>query len=184
MAQRHPVEEHQVLVNLPHVAHVGHDGQVELLGQQADGNELADAADARAIDLDEVGGAGLHVVLEEHPVRNMLAGGHVLLEGVPGLAKTLTAKLLARTVDTGFSRSQFRPDLMPSDVIGTSVFDPRTSTFEFKAALGGYETGKVDFATLLDAQRQIRQARQNQLKAQVDAQMRLAEIERLLGEDL
>ena len=54
----------------------------------------------------------------------------------------------------------------------------------FKAALAGYETGKVDFATLLDAQRQIRQARQNQLKAQVDAQMRLAEIERLLGEDL
>ncbi len=54
----------------------------------------------------------------------------------------------------------------------------------FNAALAGYETGKVDFATLLDAQRQIRQARQNQLKAQVDAQMRLAEIERLLGEDL
>ena len=54
----------------------------------------------------------------------------------------------------------------------------------FKAALAGYETGKVDFATLLDAQRQIRQARQNQLKAQIDAQMRLAEIERLLGEDL
>ena len=54
----------------------------------------------------------------------------------------------------------------------------------FKAALAGYETGKVDFATLLDSQRQIRQARQDQLKAQVDAQMRLAEIERLLGEDL
>lgn len=54
----------------------------------------------------------------------------------------------------------------------------------FSAALAGYETGKVDFATLLDAQRQIWQAKQNQLKAQVDAQMRLAEIERLLGEDL
>lgn len=54
----------------------------------------------------------------------------------------------------------------------------------FKAALAGYETGKVDFATLLDSQRQIRQARQDQLKAQVNAQMRLAEIERLLGEDL
>jgi cobalt-zinc-cadmium efflux system outer membrane protein len=47
--------------------------------------------------------------------------------------------------------------------------------------LAGYETGKVDFATLLDAQRQIRQARQNQIKAQAEAQMRLAEIERLLG---
>jgi MoxR-like ATPase len=56
----------------------------------------------------------------------------VLIEGMPGLAKTLTAKLLARTVDTGFSRIQFTPDLMPSDVIGTSVFDPRTGTFEFK----------------------------------------------------
>lgn len=54
----------------------------------------------------------------------------------------------------------------------------------FKAALTGYENGKVDFATLLDAQRQIRQARQNQIKAQVDAQVRLAEIERLLGEEL
>lgn len=54
----------------------------------------------------------------------------------------------------------------------------------FKSALAGYETGKVDFATLLDTQRQIRQTRQSQLKAQVDAQMRLAEIERLLGEDL
>jgi outer membrane protein TolC len=54
----------------------------------------------------------------------------------------------------------------------------------FQAALAGYETGKVDFATLLDAQRQIRQARQNRIKAQAEAQMRLAEIERLLGEDL
>ena len=50
--------------------------------------------------------------------------------------------------------------------------------------MAGYETGKVDFATLLDAQRQIRQARQNRIKAQADAQMRLAEIERILGEDL
>lgn len=54
----------------------------------------------------------------------------------------------------------------------------------FQAALAGYETGKVDFATLLDAQRQIRQARLNQIKAQTEAQIRLAEIERLLGEDL
>ena len=54
----------------------------------------------------------------------------------------------------------------------------------FKAALSGYETGKIDFATLLEAQRQIRQARQNQIKAQAEAQMRLAEIEKLLGEEL
>jgi outer membrane protein, heavy metal efflux system len=54
----------------------------------------------------------------------------------------------------------------------------------YKAALASYENGKVDFATLLDAQRQIRQARQSQIKAQADAQTRLAEIERLLGEEL
>lgn len=54
----------------------------------------------------------------------------------------------------------------------------------FQAAIAGYENGKVDFATLLDAQRQIRQAKQNRIKAQVEAQVRLAEIERLLGEDL
>ena len=54
----------------------------------------------------------------------------------------------------------------------------------WRAALAGYENGKADFATLLDAQRQIRQARLSQLKAQVEAQLRLAEIERLLGEDL
>ncbi|MFZ1659227.1 MAG: MoxR family ATPase, partial [Flavobacteriales bacterium] len=62
----------------------------------------------------------------------LLSDGHVLIEGMPGVAKTLAAKLLARTVDTGFSRIQFTPDLMPSDVIGTSVFDPRTAAFSFK----------------------------------------------------
>jgi len=61
----------------------------------------------------------------------MLSGGHVLLEGVPGIAKTLTAKLLAQTVDTGFSRIQFTPDLMPSDVVGTTVFNMKTSDFTF-----------------------------------------------------
>src|SRR4051812_728789 len=63
----------------------------------------------------------------------ILADGHVLIEGVPGVAKTLTAKLLARLIDVQFSRIQFTPDLMPSDVIGTSVFNPQTATFQFKA---------------------------------------------------
>jgi len=63
----------------------------------------------------------------------LFTGGHVLLEGVPGIAKTLTAKLLARTVDTGFGRVQFTPDLMPSDVVGTPVFNMKTSEFNFKA---------------------------------------------------
>ncbi len=62
----------------------------------------------------------------------MLANGHILIEGVPGVAKTLTAKLLARTLDIPFSRIQFTPDLMPSDVLGTSVFHPREASFEFR----------------------------------------------------
>ena len=62
----------------------------------------------------------------------LLADGHVLIEGVPGVAKTLTAKLVARSVDAGFSRVQFTPDLMPSDVLGTPVFNPKEAAFEFK----------------------------------------------------
>lgn len=62
----------------------------------------------------------------------ILADGHVLIEGVPGVAKTLTAKLLSRAIDTHFSRIQFTPDLMPGDVIGTSVFNPRENNFQFK----------------------------------------------------
>jgi MoxR-like ATPase len=63
----------------------------------------------------------------------LLADGHVLIEGVPGVAKTLTAKLLARVISVDFSRIQFTPDLMPSDVLGTSVFSLKNSEFEFKA---------------------------------------------------
>ncbi len=62
----------------------------------------------------------------------LLAEGHVLIEGVPGVAKTLTAKLLAKCIAVPFSRIQFTPDLMPSDVIGTSVFNPQAGTFSFK----------------------------------------------------
>ena len=62
----------------------------------------------------------------------LLANGHVLIEGVPGVAKTITAKLIAKTIDVGFSRIQFTPDLMPSDILGTSVFNVKTSEFEFK----------------------------------------------------
>ena len=62
----------------------------------------------------------------------ILADGHVLIEGVPGVAKTLTAKLLARCIDVPFSRIQFTPDLMPSDILGTSVFNPQAGTFSFR----------------------------------------------------
>ncbi|HLW42190.1 MAG TPA: MoxR family ATPase [Flavobacterium sp.] len=63
---------------------------------------------------------------------SLISNGHVLIEGVPGLAKTLTAKLLAKTVQTDFSRIQFTPDLMPSDILGTSIFNNQTHNFEFK----------------------------------------------------
>ena len=61
----------------------------------------------------------------------ILADGHVLIEGVPGVAKTLLARLIARLVDTRFSRIQFTPDLMPSDVLGTTVFNMKTQSFDF-----------------------------------------------------
>lgn len=61
----------------------------------------------------------------------ILADGHVLIEGVPGVAKTLMARLLSRLIDCRFSRVQFTPDLMPSDVLGTTVFNMQTSTFDF-----------------------------------------------------
>jgi MoxR-like ATPase len=62
----------------------------------------------------------------------LLAGGHALLEGVPGTAKTLTVRVLARLLDAEYSRIQFTPDLMPSDVVGTTVFDQRSATFSLR----------------------------------------------------
>ncbi len=62
----------------------------------------------------------------------LLSDGHVLLEGVPGVAKTLMANAFAKAIDTDFGRIQFTPDLMPSDVIGTSVYHPEKSNFEFR----------------------------------------------------
>jgi len=59
----------------------------------------------------------------------LVTNGHILLEGVPGLAKTLAIKALARTVDTGFSRIQFTPDLLPADIIGTRIYDPSKTAF-------------------------------------------------------
>ena len=82
---------------------------------------------------DEIGKV---IVGQSRMIDLMLAGilsnGHILIEGVPGVAKTLAAKLLAKCIDAPFSRIQFTPDLMPSDVLGTSVFNPRDSGFEFR----------------------------------------------------
>ena len=76
------------------------------------------------------------VLVGQHSVVDMLitgilADGHILLEGVPGVAKTLTAKLFAKVLKVDYSRVQFTPDLMPSDVLGTSVFNQKDGEFEF-----------------------------------------------------
>lgn len=66
-------------------------------------------------------------------IASILSNGHSLIEGVPGVAKTITAKLMAKTMKVGFSRIQFTPDIMPSDILGTSVFNMKNSEFEFKS---------------------------------------------------
>jgi MoxR-like ATPase len=70
--------------------------------------------------------------LVEFLIAALLTDGHVLIEGVPGIAKTLVSKLLAKTIDVNFTRIQFTPDLMPTDIIGTTVFDMKRSEFHFK----------------------------------------------------
>ena len=70
--------------------------------------------------------------LVERVLIGLLSGGHVLLEGVPGLAKTLAVRTIADAVDCAFSRIQFTPDLLPADVVGTQIWDPRTQTFSVR----------------------------------------------------
>ena len=74
---------------------------------------------------------GQHKMIDQLIVA-ILSNGHVIIEGVPGVAKTITAKILAKTISVAFSRIQFTPDLMPSDILGTSVFDLKKSEFDFK----------------------------------------------------
>jgi MoxR-like ATPase len=92
-------------------------------------NKVSGAADKIKTELNKV------IIGQEETMDLLLAalfvGGHVLVEGVPGIAKTLTANLLAQTVSVDFSRIQFTPDLMPTDVIGTTVYNLKTSEFTF-----------------------------------------------------
>ncbi|MEM7272585.1 MAG: AAA family ATPase [Actinomycetota bacterium] len=112
------------------------DGTVETGGSAAGGGDTAlDAAKARlcASIQSEVGKV---LVGQEEMVRGLLVGlltgGHVLLEGLPGLAKTLTVQSLASALDTGFSRIQFTPDMLPADVIGTQIYNQQDGTFRVK----------------------------------------------------
>ncbi len=95
--------------------------------------EPIDFRDTANAIVDEIGKV---IVGQETVIRHVLLGilsnGHVLLEGVPGLGKTILIRALGRALALDFSRIQFTPDLMPSDVIGTSIFDPRTNAFAFK----------------------------------------------------
>jgi MoxR-like ATPase len=87
--------------------------------------------------MDEIRNEIGKVIVGQHKMLDLLmigllCDGHILIEGVPGVAKTLTAKLVAKIIDVDFSRIQFTPDLMPSDVVGTSVFNPKEGDFYFK----------------------------------------------------
>jgi MoxR-like ATPase len=97
--------------------------------------QVSSSADARLIQ-DVSRQVALRVVGQEYMIDrlliSLLTGGHVLLEGVPGLAKTLTVRTLAETIATSFSRIQFTPDLLPADVIGTQIYDQSTGKFMVK----------------------------------------------------
>jgi len=92
--------------------------------------ELQQSMDAVRLELKKVI-VGQNKMID-HLLVAMLANGHVLLEGEPGVAKTIAVKLLAKAVDVKFSRIQFTPDLMPADILGTSVFDLKKTEFEFR----------------------------------------------------
>src|SRR3982751_6899819 len=97
--------------------------------------QVSTAADSRLVQ-DVARQVARRVVGQDYMVDrlliSLLTGGHVLLEGVPGLAKTLTVRTLAETIDTTFQRIQFTPDLLPADVLGTQVFDQSTGQFSVK----------------------------------------------------
>ncbi len=99
------------------------------------GTQLSSAADTALVQgvMEQV---GRRVVGQEYMVErlliSLLTGGHVLLEGVPGLAKTLTVRTLAETIDTSFQRIQFTPDLLPADIVGTQIYDQSTGQFAVK----------------------------------------------------
>ncbi len=102
----------------------------ELFNNRTDLSDLRNAVEQLRLEIAKI-------VVGQHQMVDLilsaiLADGHVLIEGVPGVAKTLTAKIVARTISSGFSRIQFTPDMMPSDVLGTSIFNVKNTEFEFK----------------------------------------------------
>ncbi len=102
----------------------------EMFNQRTDLSQLSAAVDQIRQSLGSI------IVGQKDTIDLLIAGllsdGHLLLEGVPGVAKTLSAKLMAKCISAEFSRIQFTPDLMPSDVLGTAVFSPKTAEFQFR----------------------------------------------------
>ncbi|MEO9803388.1 MAG: MoxR family ATPase [Reichenbachiella sp.] len=103
----------------------------ELFESRVDLSEVKSTFEAIQVEISKVV-LGQEKIVEQLCIA-LLCEGHVLIEGLPGVAKTLTAKCLAKTVDAGFSRIQFTPDLMPSDVVGTMIYNPKSSEFSFKS---------------------------------------------------
>jgi MoxR-like ATPase len=96
-------------------------------------DERADQAQLGAALVTEIGKVLVgQDMMVQRLLTGLLTGGHVLLEGVPGLAKTLTVRCLAQAIDTGFSRIQFTPDMLPADIIGTEIFNPKEGTYSVK----------------------------------------------------
>ncbi|MBK7630101.1 MAG: MoxR family ATPase [Ignavibacteriales bacterium] len=100
------------------------------IGNRTDLSSLKESVEKVKIEIRKI------IVGQDYTIELLLASifadGHVLIEGVPGIAKTLLAKILAKTISADFSRIQFTPDLMPSDILGTSVYNMKTSEFEYK----------------------------------------------------
>jgi MoxR-like ATPase len=102
----------------------------EIFEQRTDLSKLSSAVEQIKATLAQII-VGQHTTIDLI-IAGILADGHILIEGVPGVAKTLTAKLVAKAINAQYSRIQFTPDLMPSDVLGTSVFSPKVNEFEFR----------------------------------------------------
>ena len=105
------------------------DGTADPFAPETDLSPVAEAVDALRAEVGKLV-VGQHAMIDEL-LACLLAGGHALIEGVPGVAKTLTARLLARATGLDYARVQFTPDLMPADVLGTSIFSPGANAFEF-----------------------------------------------------
>ncbi len=124
-----PQPEEQPENQVPPVAPTPEPNALRWQQSSLDLSPVRDAVDKVKLELQKV------LVGQDELVELMLTaifvGGHVLIEGVPGIAKTLSAKLLAQSLNIGFSRIQFTPDLMPTDVVGTTVFNVKTSEFSF-----------------------------------------------------